>query len=449
MKKALYLIPLLCGLTIFKNAFGQLESRIPTYTIIKEKQDIPLYDSLTNWNENLNNLNEFRKFIGQEVYLAPHLSKNTPSRSKNYSFLVLTKPIKVPTTKEIKVRKDRTYHWFTGAPIDYYQIIDTIITYTYKPIHFYTSDHETHPSIGVASNLMEASDRFYTILDVIYGDRLEEIKDDYQRTIPNKLRDQAKPNEIVDDLWFYNVPGDNNVWFKLLDGDTKQTFYTTTRVGFIVKGYMEKQKKLFENTDLIYTGNFQQKGNDLRYVVKRMDANGRESSHYNEILIEEQSRWKCVGVSLERAGNTIYENWPHYGLYYTLENQHGDQIMRHDMSYFVPLESYLSEEMAKTNAQLRAQQAASSEKLQEEAQKQQDYQDRLSKYTRAYGEKTGRLIADKKVEIGMTQKMCEESWGKPTYRDRTTVQEGIFEVWHYGFIRELHFANGKLIKVVE
>lgn len=64
-----------------------------------------------------------------------------------------------------------------------------------------------------------------------------------------------------------------------------------------------------------------------------------------------------------------------------------------------------------------------------------------------FGSKYGNYIADGKVVIGMTEKMCRTAWGNPRDINTTTTSYGKREQWVYSLKHYLYFENGKLTAI--
>jgi hypothetical protein len=64
-----------------------------------------------------------------------------------------------------------------------------------------------------------------------------------------------------------------------------------------------------------------------------------------------------------------------------------------------------------------------------------------------FGEQQGKIIAEGKVTIGMDKKMCKAAWGNPFKIDTTTTAEGVLELWHYSWKKNLYFENGTLVRI--
>ncbi len=75
---------------------------------------------------------------------------------------------------------------------------------------------------------------------------------------------------------------------------------------------------------------------------------------------------------------------------------------------------------------------------------EQQLKNRKDTYVKKYGKKWGTIVADKNIQIGMTDKMVLDSWGQPDDINRTVGSWGVHEQWVYGADQYLYFENGKL-----
>ena len=83
----------------------------------------------------------------------------------------------------------------------------------------------------------------------------------------------------------------------------------------------------------------------------------------------------------------------------------------------------------------------------EEIKLAKERNERYNRLQKKYGNRIGRLIIDKKVELGMTKKMCIESWGEPEDINTTAGSYGTHEQWVYGSGNYLYFENGILTTI--
>lgn len=66
-----------------------------------------------------------------------------------------------------------------------------------------------------------------------------------------------------------------------------------------------------------------------------------------------------------------------------------------------------------------------------------------------YGEKFGKLVFQKKLEIGMSKEMCSDVCGITLNKKKVKNANGEIEVWEYTGILKLYFKNGKLSEIVK
>ena len=59
---------------------------------------------------------------------------------------------------------------------------------------------------------------------------------------------------------------------------------------------------------------------------------------------------------------------------------------------------------------------------------------RITQLIRKYGSKVGKQIVNGQVWKGMTEKMLEDSWGKPDRINKNKEKWGLFTQWYYGNI---------------
>ena len=69
---------------------------------------------------------------------------------------------------------------------------------------------------------------------------------------------------------------------------------------------------------------------------------------------------------------------------------------------------------------------------------------RIKELIKKYGKENGSRIAKGQIWKGMTEKMLEESWGKPDKIDKNKEKWGTYTQWYYGEITYF-FKNGEMI----
>ena len=66
-----------------------------------------------------------------------------------------------------------------------------------------------------------------------------------------------------------------------------------------------------------------------------------------------------------------------------------------------------------------------------------------------YGEKFGKLVFQKKLEIGMSKEMCSDVCGITLNKKKVKNANGEIEIWEYTGILKLYFKNGKLSEIIK
>lgn len=64
-----------------------------------------------------------------------------------------------------------------------------------------------------------------------------------------------------------------------------------------------------------------------------------------------------------------------------------------------------------------------------------------------YGERFGKLVANKQLALEMAQAMVRDAWGEPMNTYRTTTKYGQSEVWCYNYKTRIYFYNGKVVQI--
>jgi hypothetical protein len=162
---------------------------------------------------------------------------------------------------------------------------------------------------------------------------------------------------------------------------------------------------------------------------------------YTTINLSAQNQFKpYIGTCLsdciiKSAMKTPYEIVGHLDAYTSVEVNQLDSVYdniildRWEYYYYVRTYSGLSGYVEKSNIESKAK----IEKRQREA-KARDERNKvlhLNEMIAKYGSVTGKRIADGTIWIGMTDKMCRDSWGNPNHLNRTVTANGVHEQWVY------------------
>src|SRR5690606_6000460 len=319
-------------------AFGNVQQGYTQITIGKIDQieqeivDRPkTYDSLKNieWHKALK---DYKQYIGLQVYLPPisNMQIGYTATDKDL-FLFSAKINTVKTGVESKVG-----YWGTEAnkskEVRKQHVYDSLMTYVYKPFQysFYQSDRNILPRPGVCSDSSKISDTYYTILDVLYGDNLQNIIRVMRKKMDGLVRELENTNKFVHYLSPHNGPSfmnstdsDYSVLYLVKNDRTNDTLYARidpTR--FVLVPYFIKQKELYEGKTFLYDDEKSWKkplkAEDNRYLIKYEDDQGIERIKGKEVIVELRSRWICKEITLLK---------PTYKIHYILQNEKGEQII--------------------------------------------------------------------------------------------------------------------------
>lgn len=190
------------------------------------------------------------------------------------------------------------------------------------------------------------------------------------------------------------------------------------------------------------------------YWVKQQQLKGKKfvtqrtftekvDTHTGEIYtIRPFETWECIDVAFV---NTSKDYLVH--LYYFLRN--GDKEVTfenreiNDEQCFITEEKYLFLEAEKQ----RRKEEIERERLEHERMAKEEKIKHEKTMIEIYGTKLGSYINNNQVVIGMTTKMCEESWGRPINVYTTYLQNQIYEQWVYDMGTYLYFKNGILTAI--
>ncbi len=449
---------------------------------IVQKPDI--YDSLKQFEGQERKI-DYKQYIGLQFYLSPFSNPliDQPQNTKSVSCLYSIKPsiIEIDTnydglrsfrTISSRFNKNNLHH------IEY----NKIFTYKYKPFHYSTGGVRVY-----ISNSKDVGDRYFTLLDVLYGDtlfsfweqrssKIWEIDSLVKRNV-NQFKIflyQNLTQEQKDQNW-YNWYNSNeriltdyvgyrkneripDLAFVLKDDKNGDTLYCTNPWQLIFVPYFVKQKQNYEGKNLICNGYF--KTTDL--------LNG------NAVNVVNQSKWYCEDVTylkkdelnskyIERFGKQSIHPYgrpinSEYILTYILKNNSGTSIAITGLGeekdnymlghYFLEESIFNKKEKEK---KLRNDEIAAIRKqeektrIKEENEAAEKYRrECVNKFVQYYGE----LIAQGKVTLGMTQEMCKMAWGQPYLTNKTTTEYGVYENWYYGYGYSLHFIDG-VLKIIK
>lgn len=425
------------------------------------------YDSISNWTS-LEKLSDYKKFIGQKVYLPIQKNKyKYPSKSfgldgadrKTDNFI----PFLFKRNREtIYLDSTNTRTGLTtkfqfrpqNISQEYYSTltIDSISTNIYNP-YFYYGFYDNYYRVSdfkFSNNII--ANKYYIITDVIYGNRLKDINfsTEYYYSFENNQKQSKKKTKENQQLSKKIEVIYSELAFELRDEISGEIIYYMEEGNkywknrLILTSYFVTQKNKYlgenlypngftETYDLIKIETVEDEEGNLRKQRKRVRIG-------NENMSETETVWKCIDV-------TVLENTSQIS--FILQNKKGETVAVEDLKYWKMekdiIESEKQLKISKQNLILIAQKEENERILKSKIA----FAKRKIDCEKKFGIENGEIIANNKVKIGMTKEMCRISWGIPIWSNKTTISEGTSEKWYYGLEYSLYFVNDKLMKIEE
>ena len=261
--------------------------------------------------------------------------------------------------------------------------------------------------------------KYYTIIDILQGDVAEQLK---QKKVVNQCGSRYKDfnsfqwKDLIKFVVFVlkdNNKNDslNNAPLYWIVSQSKTPPYSYSYFNsFITVPYFVKQKQLYENQDVI--------------------------------ILSDKSKWFCKEVAILKNKNTESQDST-YDVLCLLKNEKGKEIKLLPPSVVDKLgRSFITEKEF-----IRLDHANRNQK--EELYKAEfDKQEKnKTECITKFGQHFGELVAQNKIETGMTTEMCKAAWGAPWDIGKIINHKGTTEVWFYNWQYKLSFKNEKLIKI--
>lgn len=316
---------------------------------------------------------------------------------------VVSKPPSFDSTKTFEEQyKSENQYQFIGLQL----FLPPVINPDAEPILF-----------SKQGNGVVKGNRYYTIVDILQGDIIGQLK---QKDVTNQCGYRFKDINFLQrkDMVIYvvYVLKDNNKKDSLNNTPlywivcrSKQPPYICSDLSpFIAVPYFEKQKQVYKN----------------QHVINLYD----------------KSKWLCKEVSILKNKNKNCQDSA-YDVFGLLVNEKGNQILltTHSDSLgrsFITEKEYIWLDNADRNER---------EQLYKTLNEKQEK--RKSECVKKFGQHFGELVAQDKIEIGMTTEMCKTAWGAPWNISKIKTSAEKKEIWFYNWKYSLHFENGKLIKI--
>ena len=423
--KKIFIFTLLSCITISLLAQITIKDEIVERPVYKPQP----FDSLTNFTAQENFFN-YKKYIGYELYCLPFSTKYKFKKEsdKNYSRIynstftvkdssLIIEPHKpfyeedplakmyFPDTTRLNKQQQASYQNLKEKYEKKF-VRKTNICYPY----FFPNEPKYLDGTPFYTNPDSLSGHYFTILD-------------FEFFKYNKYYSFENFDPGYDKFFKFRVKLKNN-----LTGDT--LYWNTSSYhddpAMVLVPYLVKQQQ------------FKSK----KFVTQRTFTE-KVDTHTGEIYtIKPFETWECVDVAFV---NTSKDYFVH--LYYFLRN--GDKEITfesreiNDEQCFITEEKYLFLEAEKQ----RKKEEIERERVERERMAKEEKIKHEKAIIEKYGSKIGTYINNNQVVIGMTAKMCEESWGRPINVYTTYLQNQIYEQWVYDMGTYLYFKNGILTAI--
>lgn len=252
--------------------------------------------------------------------------------------------------------------------------------------------------------------------------------------IGNKYFTIISINPFLDESEIYNKAKSNlskdfyaDILFELKDNISNETIYvfeSQYNPQFILVPYFEKMKEKINGKTFIAISDF----NAIKNPVSKIDYS---------LYIDKGTEWKAELTLLRKKDlktEDIDENNDQETLLAVLLSNEKDKVIFDLEGSRWHFENVL---LSKNDFEKQKSTNATKNKLEENV------------LIKKYGEKFGKLVYQKKLEIGMSKEMCSDVCGITLNKKKVKNANGEIEIWVYTGILKLYFKNGKLSEIVK
>ncbi len=402
------------GLFLYVPVQAQIkEYRVQTPDALDTTYCIPHYDSTSNITFHLDKRDYFQ-YIGQQLYFYERASKQMQidTHENYYSFKLL--------------QPDTVWYRKKKKPVEYK---DYVVYDAYQ--HHLTTKHVN------ATPCQEIEGKTFTITAF---------------------------NSKSDTLVFTLHSPEEDIFFNWEIKSPK--YIKTIRYSFpaIVMGYYQKIKQQYVNRSFVVTA----QNHGMKRVIKDISSRTpvelrKASTHVG--LFGEPIIFKCVDVAIADIDNEykipylIFEDSlkHHIAIRFVenppltcmlnkrdMESDSGPMGGSWTIDDFEDVIKVEQRALIKEQQRIAEQKKIEEQQIQERKLRQEKEAQHLAECIKKFGKHSGTLIAEGKVQLGMTKEQCEWAWGYPDDVNRTTGSFGTHEQWVYGGGYYLYFENGRL-----
>lgn len=384
------------------------------------------YDSSENW-VNFSVLSEYKKYIGLNIYLPPN------------------KDVIMYTEKPYLI--DINQGTFPKIIVDGFEetIYETAFTNIYNAKRCAVG--YSKQKINLFSS--ETSDKYYTIINVLYGNDLDLKMNNWKNNyiVKKKETDLSKENKKNwknSDKTIIHFPEfieyKQKIAFELLT-DKKDTIY-------YIKSSSDKYLSPSNFILVPYFINLKEKYKDKKLVSSKSNncygSRFPSTTDRKVVTFENNENWFCKNVTLLE---------PNYEITFIIENETNQQLSVDDQvisKCFIYQEEFIKLEAEKDKLkEVEDTRYTEQQRIKEENEKIEKEKHR-SEYIQQFGLKYGNLVADGKIEVGMSKEMCRTAYGYPSKVYQSKIENVTFDIWKYDAwinLVYLHFLNDKLKKI--
>lgn len=252
--------------------------------------------------------------------------------------------------------------------------------------------------------------------------------------IGNKYFTIVSINPFLDESEIYNEAKSSlskdfyaDILFELKDSISNETIYafeSQYNPQFILVPYFEKMKEQINGKTFIAISDF----NAIKNPVSKTDFS---------LYIDKGTEWKGEFTLLRKKdlkAEMSNETDDEETLFAVLLSNEKDKVIFDLENSRWNFENVL---LSKNDFEKQKSTNATKNKLEENV------------LIKKYGEKFGKLVYQKKLEIGMSKEMCSDVCGITLNKKKVKNANGEIEIWEYTGILKLYFKNGKLSEIVK
>lgn len=252
--------------------------------------------------------------------------------------------------------------------------------------------------------------------------------------IGNKYFTIVSINPFLDESEIYNEAKSSlskdfyaDILLELKDSTSNETIYvfeSQYNPQFILVPYFEKMKEQINGKTFIAISDF----NAIKNPVSKTDFS---------LYIDKGTEWKGEFTLLRKKdlkAEMSNETDDEETLFAVLLSNEKDKVIFDLENSRWNFENVL---LSKNDFEKQKSTNATKNKLEEKA------------LIKKYGEKFGKLVFQKKLEIGMSKEMCSDVCGITLNKKKVKNANGEIEIWEYTGILKLYFQNGKLSEIIK